>query len=565
MDLSIFKQEDKSGKFSKIKYLEKNHPEELSFILNHSKENGLEGLPFKEKVYLAVNNIKSVPTCKNINCSKKTNYKNSTLGYLSYCSNKCMSSCPDILRKKEQTSMKNYGTKRPQKLDIIKEKATKTNIERYGSVSPMGNNEVLQKSKNTLYENYGVYNPAHSEEILEKRIKSFKKSSYKETYRKTSLERYGVEHPWMSKDIHKKTIEHHYEYYRKRINEKLEKYSEYSFIEFEKFDDYTNLIMKCNKCDEEFKIKHYQFYHRVNSRISICTNCFPISDSSSISQIDIVNFIKDNYDGEILENVKDKIKRYEIDIYLPEFNLGIEFNGVHWYSTRFKNKDYHKVKQELANENNINLITIWEDEWFNKREICESFILNKIGKSSDRIYARNCIVKEVSYKESRYFLNDNHLQGDCKSSIRLGLYYNGELVSLMAFSKLRIAVNSKNKNGHYELTRFCNRINSSVIGGASKLFSYFKNNYDFDVIETYSDNLISNGYLYEKLGFKNIHNSRPGFWYLVDGVRKHRFNYRKSKLIEMGYDPIKTGEEIMAELGHFKIYNAGNKKWIFTL
>jgi hypothetical protein len=134
----------------------------------------------------------------------------------------------------------------------------------------------------------------------------------------------------------------------------------------------------------------------------------------------------------------------------------------------------------------------------------------------------------------------------------------------MTFSKLRLPLGGKNENGVWELTRFSNKIGISVIGGASKLFKYFLSKWNPLRVETYSDNLISDGKLYNRLGFTNIHTSKPGYWYLIDGVREHRFNWRKSKLVKKGYDSNKTEEEIMNELGYYRIYNGGNKKWIYS-
>ena len=148
--------------------------------------------------------------------------------------------------------------------------------------------------------------------------------------------------------------------------------------------------------------------------------------------------------------------------------------------------------------------------------------------------ARKCQIREVSYNHSRDFLDNNHLQGDCKSSVRLGLYLEDNLVCLMTFSKLRLPIQrSKEKRNNskvYELTRFCNKINTNVVGGASKLLNYFIKTYSPQSIETYSDNLISDGHIYQNLGFEYVHDSDPGYWYLVDGVRSHRYNWRKQKL-----------------------------------
>lgn len=558
MNLSIFSLPDPSGRMSKQSFLLKNYPDEYDYIITYCVDNNIE-VPFKEKVYLAINRV-NIPVCKN--CNNNVKFKNFTIGYLKYCSNKCVSSNIDIKRIKEEKSLLKYGTKTPAESKIIKDKIIKTNQDRYGYNSPMCSLDIQEKSKKTLLDNYGVDNPNKLPELLKKRIESFKKSNYRESYKKASLEKYGVDHPWKNKEIHNKTINHFYSDYRERINSKINK-NDFSFIKFEKEIITTNLLFNCNKCGNDFKILPFQFYYRVNNKLNICTNCFPISQNASIVQIEMYNFIVENYSGEVLTDYKDAISPYEIDIYLPELNLGFEFNGLWWHSSKFKNENYHFHKKEISKNNNISLYTIWEDDWNIKRDICKSYILNKINKSN-KIMARKCKVIEVDYNTSKSFLNNNHLQGDCKSSIRLGLYYKDELMSLMTFSKLRLPMGGRNKEGVYELTRFCNKIFNSVIGGSSKLLKYFLINYRPIEIETYSDNLISDGNMYQKLGFNYIHTSKPGYWYVVNEKREHRFNWRKQRLKSLGYDMNKTESEIMSELGFYKIYNAGNKKWIYS-
>jgi hypothetical protein len=567
MDLEVFNLPDSSGRMSKESFILKNYKEEYDYIVDYCDDNNLLNISFKEKVYLTLNNLESIPVCKNINCKNRVNFKNSTIGYLDYCSRRCVSSDPNMIKTKEEKSLKKFGTKSPAQSKVVKDKSSKTNQEKYGHNSAMCLIETQNKSKNTLLKNYGVSNPSESKELLEKRVESFKLSNYKETYRKTSLEKYGVDHPWMNKDVYKKTIDFFYASYKSRIVSKID-ITKFKFIGFQKGIS-TRLVFNCNECSKDFDILTYQFYYRSNSGVNICTNCFPISENASISQIELYNFITKNYNGLVLLDCKNIISPYEIDIYLPELKLGFEFNGVWWHSEKFKGENYHLKKSEASVINNIQLVTIWEDDWVTNREICESFVLNKLRKTSNRIYARKCEIKEISYNDSKEFLDSNHLQGDCKSSIRIGLFNNNELISLMTFSKLRLPLQrhekNRNKDKHYELTRFCNKINTSVVGGASKLMKYFITKYNPIQVETYSDNLISNGGLYDTLGFEYSHTSKPGYWYVIDGIREHRFNWRKQKLIKMGYDINKTEEEIMSELGHYRIYNAGNKKWIYKV
>ena len=133
----------------------------------------------------------------------------------------------------------------------------------------------------------------------------------------------------------------------------------------------------------------------------------------------------------------------------------------------------------------------------------------------------------------------------------------------MTFGKLRKALGNKNKENHYELLRFCNKINTNIVGGASKLFKYFVNNYKPLEITTFADRCWSNGNLYKELGFEFISKTSPNYYYVVDGVRKHRFNFRKDKLIKEGFDPNKTERDIMLERKIYRIYDSGNLKFIF--
>jgi hypothetical protein len=208
---------------------------------------------------------------------------------------------------------------------------------------------------------------------------------------------------------------------------------------------------------------------------------------------------------------------------------------------------------------NIQLIHIWEDEWKYKQEIVKSMILNKLGKTKNKIFARKCTIKEVDNNTTKLFLNDNHIQGNINSKIKVGLFYDNMLVSLMTFGKSRRSIN---KTGEWELLRFCNILNTNVIGGASRLLKYFVKNYKDNKLISFADKSISEGNLYYKLGFKLDGESKPNFYYIIQGIRKHRFNYRKSKLVKQGYDINKSGHQIMMDRNIYRVYNSGNLRFI---
>jgi hypothetical protein len=361
-------------------------------------------------------------------------FKNSTLGYLKYCSNKCISSDPNIKKIKEQKSLEKFGTKTPAESEQVKNKTKKTNQERYGGNSAMSSEEIQEKSKQTLLKNWGVDNPNKSPYLIEKRIKSFKLSNYKESFKKTSLFRYGVDHPWKNKDIHDKSslgtfISKNLKL-KESILKKLETDSNYKLISID-YDKYKReVIIHCDICNSEFFINREDFHIRHKNKTTICTVCNPIDTNQSGTEMKLYEFIKANFNGNIHTNIKSIIKPSELDIYIPDLKLAFEFNGLYWHSESQKGKYYHYDKTRKCRDIGIELIHIWEDDWVYKNDIVKSIILNRIGKTKNKIYARKCEIREVNDIDLiKYFLENNHILGYCSSSIKLGLYYNDDLVS----------------------------------------------------------------------------------------------------------------------------------------
>jgi hypothetical protein len=305
-------------------------------------------------------------------------------------------------------------------------------------------------------------------------------------------------------------------------------------------------------------------YYRLEAHTVLCTCCNPIERSQSGLELFLLEFIKNNYSGEIIKNPRNIIAPYELDIYLPELNIAFEFNGLYWHSELYKSKDYHRIKTDMCLKSGIKLIHIWEDDWLYKQNIIKSMILNELRLNPSKIWARKCEIREIIGNTlSMNFLDNNHLQGNLNSSIKVGLYYNNELVSLMTFGKKRIALNSKSKEDEWELLRFCSKLNTSVIGGASRLFKYFINKYNPVEVVTYADRSFSSGKLYNVLGFKFDHITDNGYHYIIDGIREHRFNFRKDILVKQGFDVSKSESQIMLERGYHRLYNSGNLYYIF--
>ncbi|MDA3779279.1 MAG: hypothetical protein PF487_03455, partial [Bacteroidales bacterium] len=188
----------------------------------------------------------------------------------------------------------------------------------------------------------------------------------------------------------------------------------------------NNIFTIKNLCETHscFKINRYNLYNRViiYKHENTCTKCNPIAENSSIKENEVRNFIENELN---FKTKKIRIENKEIDIYLPDYKLGIEFDGLYWHSDLFKEKNYHLNKTIECEKQDIHLLHVFEDEWIYKKEIVKSIIKSKLGIIENKIFARKCIIKEISDNNSiRNFLNINHLQSFVGSSVKIGLFYN---------------------------------------------------------------------------------------------------------------------------------------------
>jgi len=322
-------------------------------------------------------------------------------------------------------------------------------------------------------------------------------------------------------------------------------------------DKYDYSLVEYNGVKTKVKIicSHHGEFEQLPNDHLVKHGCVKCTSSISKDEIEINDFIN-GLGLETKQSSMSIINPYQLDIFIPSHNIAIEYNGLYWHNELSVGKDYHLTKTDLCEAKGIQLIHIFEDEWLNKKDIVKSRLESIFGLVKNKIYARKCEIREVNSIDSNLFLENNHLQGGVNVKIRLGLYYDNELVSLMLFNKPRIGIGSQYEG--YELSRFCNKLNYNVAGGASKLLKYFIKKYNPYKIISYADRRWSTGELYEKLGFTATHINKPNYWYVVGKERKHRFGFRKNRLKDIGYDVInKTEREITLENGIYRIYDCG--------
>ncbi len=266
---------------------------------------------------------------------------------------------------------------------------------------------------------------------------------------------------------------------------------------------------------------------------------------------DIVQYIESIGVSNIKRHNRDILDGREIDIYLPDVMIGIEFNGTYWHSNANVSKHYHEDKSKLANDKHIRLIHIYEFEWNDPiQQIKIKQLLNiAIGKVQNRIYARKCTIKQISNKEAKLFNDENHLQCHRNAQITYGLYYNDQLVQLMSFSKTRYNKNLKNDN-EWEIIRGCPGSNNIVVGGVSKLFKHFIDDVKPNKVFSYCDFNKFDGRGYEAIGMACVGYTGPNKWWILKNgtvVNRNPSKYKYYKDNAVGI-----------------IWGSGSKKYIWS-
>lgn len=464
-----------------------------------------------EKIYWILNDLIEIPKCPV--CGKPCSFQNYKSGYYQYCSRYCVTQSEErnkkisikndyvsIKNKMKETCQSRYGVSWTTQTDFMKEKTKETKMKKYG---------------NEYYNN-----PTKSQE--------------------TCLSRYGVQ--WAGQaEITKSNI-------LKTISKKRPILFDKTLLENE------NTKKSISQIAQDLSVT-YRTVWLAFDRVGLNRKFY--TPNYSKLEKHIQEFLQSE-NVCFLANDRQIFKPKELDIYIPNHNLAIELNGVYWHSFSEKHtkqdKEKHKTKYNLCLSKDIHLLQFWDLEWITKQDICKDII------SRSLIYARNCIINKITYQETTDFLDKNHMQGSIKSLYRYGLFYKGELVSVMVFGKSRF------KNTGFELLRFCTKHGLIIIGGPEKLFRGFIKDVNPSKVISYCDLRLFKGTLYERLGF--IKAGRPvlDYYWTKNNVILTRHSTQKHKLKNLlaTFNPALTEDENMFLNDYRKLYGVGIQKWVYN-
>lgn len=523
----------------RVKEIIKDYPKLFSQIIKRDSElsniiNNCYGITFSEKIYNYLNDVD--PICYR---GKNRKFKNVNDGY-GYCglSNKCECS-------KESLALKVKAAKGSYTDDEKKhqsEKRMATNLARYG----VTNTGQLDSAK----ENHAkVYSDQSKVDVITALVKQTKLERHgNENYNNntqaaiTTQERYGVSNTLLLTDSNS--------------NPKLEYLSDKETL----IDLYSRMSIQeiANYCD-----CHIQTVYKWTAEHGLREKY------KSEPEREIKIYLESLGVTNIVCNSRSIISsKRELDLYLPDYKLAIEYNGLYWHNDSISHIDryYHHNKFIDCNESGIHLITLFSNLWDTKKELVKHKIKVKLGLVTDRIYARKCEIKRIPAKDTRDILDTHHIQGYVPASICYGMYYENQLVSCMTFSKPRPGIGKSHSSGkHYELVRYVSSI--LVVGGASKILARFIDEFSPETIISYSDNNWNTGGMYEKLGFKLDHENKANYWYYHPSKHTldHRYSFTKYKLVAQGYDANKTEKEIMQDRGFVRVWDCGTRVWKWSI
>lgn len=462
----------------------------------------------------------------------------------------------EVQNNHKKAMLSKYGVESPLQSEEIKSKAIATNQKKFGSDWALGSKQIIAKSKQTMMSRYGGPTTMESPILKEKALNTFRKKygvdnpskveKFRQQAKDTNIIRYGVDNPMSNTDICmsaiKTRIEHYGEFWPPEIDEKAKQ----TFLERYGVDNPS----KSDKIMDAIK-------NTCMSRYGVPYGCMIPDKQNNFHKISKPNLL-----------LHDRLERIGIrssfefylcnkfyDLILPDQNILVEINptythniiGNHWNKEGL-DKNYHLEKTQIAAEHGYRCIHIFD--WDDLDKVVDML------KPKKSVYARKCEIYKLIPQAGDEFLKKYHLQGTCRGQLLyLGLVYQNELLQVMTFGKSRY-----DKNHDVELLRLCTKLGYTVIGGASRLFSYATNEFGLNNIISYCDRSKFTGAVYEKLGMRLIRTSPPQEVWSQDN-RRVTANLLRSRgydqLFKTNYGKGVSNEQLMLENGWLPVYDCG--------
>lgn len=484
------------------------------------RSSHLNTFSIRDKIFLLNNGYSlTPPVCEQ--CGKNVKVDQNTVH--KFCSLLCASLSEKTKKRRKTTSMQRFGVSVPSKNEEVRKRISETFREK----SEEEKQSIQKKRTRTNIKKYGVSVASKNEEVRKRT-------------QKTNLKKYGTEYGLQNEEVKRKIAETNRKNHEGRHNfqfhltpSTISQLGDRDWLLNEYSTKSASQIAKEIGCGYLVVINRLRAFG-----VEEIKKSYNVSSYENI----LYDFLTE-HGFEVERSNRSLLSGKEIDLYIPQFKLGIEFNGIYWHS--LKPKNHLVLKTNLATEKGISLVHLNEhdiddEERFRK---IKSILLNKLNKTENRLFARKLALLPVSKKEQREFLKENHLQRPISSKICLGLYNNEELVQIVSFGKPRF-----NKNFEWELLRSASKLNTTIVGGFERLIKSFNST----SIISYVDRLYFNGMSYFK-NWEFLGSTSPGYYWTNGKEVLSRYQCQRRFLKGDG-----TEDEIMQKRGFYKNWNCGN-------
>lgn len=268
---------------------------------------------------------------------------------------------------------------------------------------------------------------------------------------------------------------------------------------------------KCKKCGLEFESFHCNGVH------DRCPICWPVSTCKSKGQKELAEYVK-SLGINVVENDRSVISPLELDIYVPDHKLAIEFNGVYWHSDAHNTDPYyHANKTDLCEQLGIRLVHVFESEWMNKQHIVKACVKRCLGMHDEVLDAYDdCFIKEITEDEALSVLHENSMSDIWSSDKSFALFSDNDnsIVAVMSFAKMPCA-------SEWIVQAYCEAKGIHVMSGAARLYERFEHECNPEcIVMASADRRWDTGDMYEQLGFSFCGTTPQMQWYVVHSERR---------------------------------------------
>lgn len=479
-------------------------------------------ITIRQRLWHTENNQFEIICCKT--CGKPAvGWSTKNLCYSRFCDSKCAQQNPAVRKQVEHTCTQRYGAATNLSTSANRVKQQQTNIRKYGVANAAQSPLIKAKIKQAHEKNWGVPNASQCVAIKEK-------------ITQTHQARYG------RKRASQRHIDQHIIDLKNDRNLMLHWFQD--------------LQMPVTEIAENLGVNHSQLCVHFKTNLNIDISRHAVSRTEREVREFVSSLVPCEYNNRIIVAPK------ELDIVIPGHHLAIEVDGLAWHTElRGKSPRYHWQKARQCRSQGWRLINILDIEWHQKTRLTQSRIRSALGLNQ-RLAARKCQIVQLTHTEADQFLQANHSQGGCASSIRLGLMHQDQLVAVLTLGHSRF-----DRQQQWELIRYASTMGINVQGGASRLWSYFVQQYRPTTVISYCDARLNTGGLYAQLGFKWQRDNGPNYWYTWRySTLENRMRYQKHKLAQLldHFDPDQTEWENMKSHGWDRYWDCGSSVWVWT-